>query len=454
MSNDSSTLVAERRRIGTGTILLSAVLLLLVLFTLAFCGVQYLTGRKVAAELSKIRDASEPTNAAELEAFYALPADVNDTTSLWMAAAQTLATQKCQDDAGGLPWLEAGPLTPVGTPWPHQEAAEQFLQKYHESREKIRQAVTLGGAARYPTRFRDAMGMRLSAQRDLRFVGSLLSLEYEVELHRGEGLAACEAVHSMFSLARSLEYEPLMLSQLMRLAHDNMAFGHFERLMMSVEVPTDGLLQIDEDLARVHYDQVLRRALLGERAMGLETFRQPQSLGSEAPSAAMTAIFGQGDQAVYLQLMGNLVKASAAGPVSLDREARMLSATFQQTPALWRFPVAKLMYPSMEAFAGAVAGAMARRDVTHTAIAVERYRRSQGRWPASLDDLVPGFISQVPADPFAAGPLRFVVGTDGCRVYSIGPDNVDQGGLVEEVNPPNDIVFRLPNREGPVTQDE
>ena len=41
-----------------------------------------------------------------------------------------------------------------------------------------------------------------------------------------------------------------------------------------------------------------------------------------------------------------------------------------------------------------------------TALAAERFRLDQGRWPKSLDQLVPKYISAVPRDPFVKEPLK------------------------------------------------
>jgi hypothetical protein len=42
------------------------------------------------------------------------------------------------------------------------------------------------------------------------------------------------------------------------------------------------------------------------------------------------------------------------------------------------------------------------------AVAMERYRRAEGRWPDDLDALVPKYLSGVPIDPFQGKPLQLV----------------------------------------------
>jgi hypothetical protein len=80
------------------------------------------------------------------------------------------------------------------------------------------------------------------------------------------------------------------------------------------------------------------------------------------------------------------------------------------------------------------------------ALAAERFRRQQHRWPASLAELVPTYLNAVPTDPFDLQPLRFKKLTDGIVIYSVGDDGVDDGGQVlprtRQPRPP-DIGVRL-----------
>jgi hypothetical protein len=68
-----------------------------------------------------------------------------------------------------------------------------------------------------------------------------------------------------------------------------------------------------------------------------------------------------------------------------------------------------------------------RRDAK-AAVAIERYRLSNGGLPYRLEDLVPQFLAEVPTDPMDGKPIRFSVLPTGYVVYSIGSDRVDNGG--------------------------
>ena len=71
----------------------------------------------------------------------------------------------------------------------------------------------------------------------------------------------------------------------------------------------------------------------------------------------------------------------------------------------------------------------ARLRVAITALAIERWRLAhQGALPNSVDELGPALLPEVLLDPFDGQPVRFKKLAHGYVVYSIGPDQQDDGG--------------------------
>jgi hypothetical protein len=62
------------------------------------------------------------------------------------------------------------------------------------------------------------------------------------------------------------------------------------------------------------------------------------------------------------------------------------------------------------------------------ATALAWYEADKGKPPASLNDLVPRYISKVPDCPYTGTPLRYLPG----KVWSIGGDLKDDGGVCDE----------------------
>lgn len=90
-----------------------------------------------------------------------------------------------------------------------------------------------------------------------------------------------------------------------------------------------------------------------------------------------------------------------------------------------------------------------RRDAARVLVAVCRFQAREGRWPASLNELVPGLLGTVPVDVFDDKPLKYRLTPSGPVNYSVGVDGVDDGGTPptgvaspEEVD--NVLLFRKP----------
>ncbi len=75
------------------------------------------------------------------------------------------------------------------------------------------------------------------------------------------------------------------------------------------------------------------------------------------------------------------------------------------------------------------ADAEATRRLTVTAIALKRYQLAHNAYPASLSELVPQYLAEVPIDFMDGKPLRYKRQPDGnFLLYSVGEDGEDNGG--------------------------
>jgi hypothetical protein len=79
--------------------------------------------------------------------------------------------------------------------------------------------------------------------------------------------------------------------------------------------------------------------------------------------------------------------------------------------------------------------------------ALELYYARHGAYPTTLEDLVPGELNQLPPDPFTGEPLRYERHDDSYKLYSLGWDREDDGGVPDgnTVGHDGDIVFSPDN---------
>ncbi len=94
---------------------------------------------------------------------------------------------------------------------------------------------------------------------------------------------------------------------------------------------------------------------------------------------------------------------------------------------------------------------LSRYSCAIAALAAERFRSQNKRWPESLNELVKaGILKEVPLDHFDGNPVRFRRTADGVTIYSVGKFlaydgtalDVKPNGVIES-NDPDRIEFRL-----------
>ncbi len=412
-------------------------------------------GSRIVGELARIREAGEPASAIVLEEHYQLPPGVEDTTELWIDATGSLDTRAFGADAGELPIVGTGEskIPPPGQPWDDLEAVEALLRKYDASLGAMHEAAELGGAACYPAEFGDGFFMLLDHVQRLRGGARLLTLQAHVAAHRGDPRGAARSIRAIFSLARSLEREPVLVSFMVRLACDGIAREQVKVLLPTASFPDADLARLQDTLRSIDYHDGLYRGMLGERAMGIHTFENPAPAGEDdrMPTGGLWR-FTQGAGFVfYLEHMGGLVVAAKQPwPQALQAadqaEAKLddlAAGASRLTKATHVFPL--LLAPAVGAAFNATARNVAMNGAADAAIAVELYRRRHGKLPERLEDLVPDFLPQVPTDPFDGQPLKYVVREEEYLIYSVGPDRVDNGGTAdpERADFEPDMVFRV-----------
>ena len=79
---------------------------------------------------------------------------------------------------------------------------------------------------------------------------------------------------------------------------------------------------------------------------------------------------------------------------------------------------------------------IARQDAVLLALAIHRFKRSEGEWPTKLDQLTGDWIDRTPIDRLNGKPLHFVIKDDAPVIYSLGHDGDDDGGVNTDSDAP------------------
>jgi hypothetical protein len=94
-----------------------------------------------------------------------------------------------------------------------------------------------------------------------------------------------------------------------------------------------------------------------------------------------------------------------------------------------RYPLAEVSIDTHDPLLDRVTDTHALQRVTMTALALRLYRKENGRYPENLQQLVPKYLPSVPIDPYDGKPLRYRKLQKGFKVWSVGGNRKDDGGV-------------------------
>jgi hypothetical protein len=299
----------------------------------------------------------------------------------------------------------------------------------------------------------------LHDQQETRGVVNLLRYDALHLAQKGDMKEALRSCQAILNAARSLDDEPILISQLIRIACVTVACGAVERTLALGEARAEDLARLQRCFAEEEKHPSMVIGLRGERATSHIIFTGV----ANGTLSVKELVFGEAEwglQEVYLRwtMKG---KARYEHPEMLRWMNRAIDVA--RLPAHEQAAVEKeldhelrasrvegslmsLLLPAIFKVSEAHRRKLAFVRCIQATLAVERYSRDKGTWPASLEKLKPDFLGVVPLDPFDGKPLRYRRVADGVIVYSVGPDGIDNGGNLRNDrarDPGVDIGYRL-----------
>lgn len=411
--------------------------LLLTLLLIGFGAFRVAMQMRLRDRMAAIRTAGEPVTFAELDAWYKTPAMGANAADY---VTQALASLKIPEgeDREPIPLLGTTQL-PARTRSldPNTRTLiDGLLADNRGALDLLHQSAAIE-QSRYPVDLKRGLSTILPHISEMSKATRLLALEAAVHADRGEAEPAARAVAAAYALARTLLHEPTMISQTTRYVCNAIATTALEQVLNRVVLSESSLVELDGVLRTARDPNALANALIGERCLGDQAFRDPRSVGfggtRESRQPSLLAIearraMGTLDQewAAFLDLMQEYIEAARLPASERLRSFREIESRCETLPR--SYAITHNIVPSMTALASVDLVNQARLLTAQTAVAVERYRIAAGRLPVDLSDLVPAYLDGVPEDPFDGRPLRYKTLRAGYLLYSIGRDETDNDG--------------------------
>lgn len=308
----------------------------------------------------------------------------------------------------------------------------------------------------------------LAPLEETRTAARLLEFDVAARSQAGDVAGSLHSCQAILNTARSIGDEPNLIAQLIRIAIRSVTAQAAERSLALGEPSDTALVAMQEELLRELAEPAGLYALRGERAHLFEMFRaledgeitpeelssdQPDKAGSQGPRFAQLGyLFYANNQAVALRFQTEaveIIKKPPSEQVALwQRWRNETTAGDKSRYTKVSGILARLLVAPLDASGLADVRSKANLGTCVALITVERFRRSRGRWPDSLDEVERTFAITLPRDPYVGQAFRLKRTDDGVVVYSVSSDRTDNGGALNNRRPDQvgaDLGYRLWN---------
>ncbi|HEY2951688.1 MAG TPA: hypothetical protein VGK40_03840 [Verrucomicrobiae bacterium] len=429
-----------RRRLQTAFFVLLGLAFLLITLVIVW---RTNLSSKVDARLKAIRADGFPTSGAELDRWYRAVPDQENAALIYLQAAERMTPRKAEDEADLHGQLRRLPRTAPLPPELKAFLADKVAAQ-KDALELLHHGAVLA-ESRYPVDFSNGLLAELPHLAKLKSAAQLLQQEALLNAENGQPEAAATALHASLRLGHSLAAEPILISQLVRIALDTLCTVSLQRVLTRTTLPDPQLMVLMSDLVEADDPNSGLRAMVGERALTIRHFRmtaeevakysapengdEPPAHVSEGGMRFVRATgFFERDLLFFLDTMATNIAAAGLPPPKSLEFSKAASQRIIEARRKY-YILSGLLLPALEKAVTRLAEDSARLRTARAALGVERYRLAhQGRLPESLAALVPNYLKEVPVDPFDGKPIRYKRLAKGYVTYSIDSDGADNGG--------------------------
>jgi hypothetical protein len=336
------------------------------------------------------------------------------------------------------------------------------LQPYDPALAELR-TMSVRRKARYPINYQTEQPFMILLPHlaKMKSITQVLNLRACAELAAGRTNEAFESVTLMLWVGDSLQEEMFLISQLVRIAGQQIATQPFWEGLARHQWSEAQLKEMQERFLRVDFISALDRTLADERAGCIAAIdwvlkkKNPAEAfalfnSDELPvnsSIPADSLFGRlipsgwfyFEKANVGEFMDRLttgtwdLSSRVIYPRTVDENNRQFLDRIKRGPmdAFWNHYIfAKMLLPALEKSSVKFARAQSTANQAALACALERHWLAHGKYPEALTELVPKFIAKIPNEVVSDQPMRYRRTEQGFTLYSAGWDGTDDGGTL------------------------
>ncbi len=382
-----------------------------------------------------------PKTLAELSQSYAEPPQGQNAATFFQQGFDAMELTDADKSSYSIPLLGRGtmPAPSAVVPGGVKTALKPFLDRNEAALALFERGAQCSGS-RYPVDLSQGTGALLPHLAKLKHAAQLGQLYAMAQADLKDGAKATRGVSMALGSARTLESEPVLISQLARAGNEGLAVDALEQTLTRVGLSADSLTSLRTAFDRAEQNEAsgasFNRAFFGERVLYGDLLgstpdkikaliAQAGSNSGNIPESSFSNLKEQ--QQFYVESIDQALTArNEAWPGRLKADE---SVTMRANDARNRqFTVAATFLAPITKATSREGSALARLRLAQVALGLEAFRAANQKYPEALTELAPKFIPAIPADPFDGMPLRYRKTPTGYLLHSIGPNAKDDAG--------------------------
>jgi hypothetical protein len=413
-------------------------------------------------EVAALRARHEPLTVPEV--FDGAVSEAQNAAPLYLAAEAALrlspeARQQLES------WSDAAKLLPA-----------EVLDQNRAAFDLVRRAAGRP-ACRFDVDWSNPMMARLPHLPAARRLARLMRNQAVREAGAGQTDAALGDAEALFRMSRHFAAEPTLISILVARSIEREGYTALAAVLAAAPLSPQQLDRAQQILPAGDWPATMDRAMIAERAFGLWCFENlpadPGAWGVLNPeheprprswprpvqwvAELVCAPFRKLDETTYLRYMGDGITFSRRLFSDAASQRRRLNE-YDRLPAYW--VGTRLLVPAFGGMLPKFEEAEVQRRLAMIAIALAAFRQRTGHYPEALAEIGSGedrlwvepggrsldhketlMRATLLEDPHAEGPFRYRREGSGYRLYGVGPNRRDDGGVQSSRGQQDDIVW-------------
>ncbi|MCA9191453.1 MAG: hypothetical protein KDB03_06820 [Planctomycetales bacterium] len=416
--------------LGCGLFLLLPIVLVVAVLSFVL-GREWNARRELQDRLSQLAAQGMPIDNQSLSQWYGDHSSSGDSAA-WMALLQKLDSQDFGQSLKGVPILSSENELPshAFAPWPEEQIARDFLKRWQFELDTAIELSKKGQPVRFPRAF-DSFRTLLPEVQGMRTVARLVQLESQLAIRDKNSKKVAECIAALNGCARTLDGDALLISSLVSIAIDGIAIDTLRRALEADVLETPELLELkDRMLENCAITERWHAAIIGERAMGLPAFSDPDVLGETGvpllPARSKDMLF-------YLDIMQQVLDAPTDDLDQMLSSLKTIESELSQDVGwLRRFDtlLSCTVLPAVNGAGTAFVRHVSQHRLAVLAIGLRLHSHSTGAFPQTLADLKASTnLDFTTLLPTGGKPFGFQLDPSGesCVIWGVSPRN---GGAV------------------------